>query len=73
MAEAAQREMPDAGRPAVVTALAAEAIAIGSLANTLLKLLVAAALGAARFRRVVTAGLAGLAAALVVALWLRAG
>ncbi len=52
----------------VVPAIAARAIAIGILANTLLKLGLTVAMGNNRFRRVASAGLGGLAAASVVGL-----
>ena len=45
----------------VTTQVAARAIAIGILANTMLKLGVSLAFGTSKFRRVATAGLAGLA------------
>jgi uncharacterized membrane protein (DUF4010 family) len=50
--------------------LAAEAIAVGILSNTLLKLGVAAALGANPFRRRVATGLAALALAMGLGIWL---
>lgn len=57
------------GGAALAPALAAEAIAIGVLTNTLVKLLVAVALGAGRFRLVVGAGLAALAGVMGAAFW----
>jgi uncharacterized membrane protein (DUF4010 family) len=51
-------------------ALAAEAIAVGMLSNTLLKLGLALALGSTPFRRWVVPGLAGLALAMGLGLWL---
>jgi uncharacterized membrane protein (DUF4010 family) len=52
----------------VVPAIAARAIAIGILANTLLKLGLTVAMGNNRFRRVASAGLGGLAAASIFGL-----
>jgi uncharacterized membrane protein (DUF4010 family) len=52
----------------VLPSIAARAIAIGILANTLLKLGLTAAMGKDRFRRVASTGLGGLAAASVVGL-----
>jgi len=48
--------------------LAAEAILVGLLSNTVLKFFVAVGLGTARFRRLAGAGLAWLAAATLLAL-----
>jgi len=53
---------------AVLPAIAARAIAIGVLANTLLKLGLTVTMGKGRFRRVAATGLAGLAAASFVGL-----
>lgn len=50
--------------------VAAHAVAIGVIANTVLKLGVALVLGSARFRRVAGLALAGLAAAAALGLWL---
>lgn len=50
--------------------VAAVGIAIGVLANTLLKMTVATVLGVARFRRITVSGLAGLAAASILGLLL---
>lgn len=50
--------------------LAAQAIAVGMLSNTLLKLGLAAVLGSTPFRRFAIPGLAGLALALGLGLWL---
>lgn len=50
--------------------LAARAIAVGILANTLLKLGLVLALGEARFRRAAGAGLAALAAASALGVWI---
>jgi uncharacterized membrane protein (DUF4010 family) len=50
--------------------LAAQAIAVGMLSNTLLKLGVALALGSNAFRRRATPGLAALALALALGLWI---
>jgi uncharacterized membrane protein (DUF4010 family) len=52
-------------------ALAARAIAVGILANTLLKLALTLALGAPRFRRTAAPGLIALGAAVVLALMVR--
>jgi uncharacterized membrane protein (DUF4010 family) len=52
------------------TGLAAEAIAVGMLSNTLLKLGLAMTLGSAPFRRWAVPGLAGLALAMGLGLWL---
>jgi uncharacterized membrane protein (DUF4010 family) len=52
-------------------ALAARAIAVGLLANTLLKLALILALGAPRFRRAAAPGLLALGAAVVLALMVR--
>jgi len=59
-------------RPAdgIAPNIAATAIAIGVLSNTVLKMCVAAVVGASAFRRTTIAGLAALAAASVVALLL---
>lgn len=54
----------------VTAATVAEAIAIGVLANTLLKLGMSLALGAPRFRRVAGTSLAALAAAVVAGMWI---
>jgi uncharacterized membrane protein (DUF4010 family) len=50
--------------------LAAQAIMVGMLSNTLLKLAVAVTLGAARFRRLAGAGLAYLGVATLLAMLL---
>lgn len=50
--------------------LAAQAIAVGLLANTLLKIAVALSLGASGLRRIAGGGLAALGAASVIGLWL---
>lgn len=52
-------------------ALAARAIAVGLLSNTLLKLALTLALGAPRFRRVAAPGLLALGAAVVLAMMIR--
>ncbi len=52
-------------------ALAARAIAVGILANTLLKLTLTLVLGAPRFRRAAAPGLIALGAAVVLALMVR--
>lgn len=52
--------------------MAARAIAVGILANTLLKLTLVLSLGSARFRKAAGAGLGALALASVVGLWLGA-
>jgi uncharacterized membrane protein (DUF4010 family) len=49
--------------------LAGRAIAIGILSNTIVKLTIAAALGAARFRVTTIAGLAAIAAGIALSLW----
>ncbi|MCU0647090.1 MAG: MgtC/SapB family protein [Gemmatimonadaceae bacterium] len=58
------------GRAPETTALAAQAIGVGILANTLLKFGAATALGASAFRRVASAGLLLFALAIGVGLWL---
>lgn len=52
----------------VAPAAAAQAVAAGMLANTSLKLLLAATIGAGRFRAVAVAGLAAIAACLAISL-----
>ena len=60
------------GRAPDQTALAAQAIAVGILANTLLKLTVALTLGTTPFRRVAGVGLSLFAVASLVGLWVGA-
>jgi hypothetical protein len=50
--------------------LAAEAIAVGILSNTVFKLAVALVLGVGAFRRMAAAGLVTLAAASCLGLWI---
>jgi uncharacterized membrane protein (DUF4010 family) len=58
------------GAGATSVTLAAKAIAIGILSNTVLKVGLAAGLGGARFRWLAAAALVGLGAATAVALWI---
>ena len=60
------------GASEAAVALGARAIAVGVLSNTLVKLVVTLALGEPRFRRVASVGLAALAAACGLGLWLGA-
>ncbi len=60
------RSVADGG----TAALAAQGIAIGILSNTVLKLGLALTLGSRRFRKAVAPGFLGLAAAVVLGLWL---
>ncbi|MCU0635544.1 MAG: MgtC/SapB family protein [Gemmatimonadaceae bacterium] len=58
------------GRASDTTALAAQAIGVGILANTMLKLGAATALGSSSFRRVASTGLVVFAVASGVAVWM---
>jgi uncharacterized membrane protein (DUF4010 family) len=62
--------MTQLDRGADSAALGAEAIAVGVLSNTVLKLTVALAIGRGEFRKVAGLGLVGLGAASGVGLWL---
>jgi uncharacterized membrane protein (DUF4010 family) len=58
------------GKSEAMVALAARAVAIGILSNTVLKLAVTLALGSAAFRRVASLGLGMLALATLAGLWI---
>ena len=58
------------GNAPATVALAAQAIALGILANTLLKLTLTIVFGAPEFRRVASTGLLALAGASAFGLWL---
>ncbi len=67
-ADALTFSMATLGRDPSLVPVAARALGIGALANTLFKLALVAILGRASFRRMAVAGLAGLAAAAAAAL-----